>query len=182
MTAVLITFRCPACHTILSMADNCAGLKTVCQKCGQRLLVPVPQPPSPDAGNKTIPGQLAPTRATSQALPAAVQTGTRRTPAPATDPRDMNPAGAERSGSLDVASFACGCVTYPLLGVHPAWGICAALLATILGAVAIGGGLCRWRVLSGLGVILGSSLIALLAVSFFGSLSFLDAIVRSGRR
>src|SRR5581483_6928073 len=101
--------------------------------------------------------------------------------APATDPRDINPGDAERSGSLDVASFACGCAAYPLLRVHPAWGIGAALLATILGAVAIRGGLCRWRVLSSLGVILGSSVIALLAASFFGSLTFLDAIVPSGR-
>lgn len=46
-----ITFRCPSCQAVLAMAADCAGLKTVRPTCGQRLLVPSPQPA---AANKTV--------------------------------------------------------------------------------------------------------------------------------
>jgi len=66
-----ISFRCPTCQSVLTLDDNCAGLKTVCLACNQRLLVPTP--PAPVAPqNKTVLGTLEP-EGGSPAAPATAE-------------------------------------------------------------------------------------------------------------
>ncbi len=36
----MIYFRCPGCHSVLSLEDNCAGMKACCPKCQQAMMLP----------------------------------------------------------------------------------------------------------------------------------------------
>jgi DNA-directed RNA polymerase subunit RPC12/RpoP len=56
----VIRFACPTCRKPLKVEDEGAGRKISCPRCGQRILVPSPDPPpsKPAAGNPTVLGAL----------------------------------------------------------------------------------------------------------------------------
>src|SRR5271166_1754263 len=60
-TTVMITFACPKCRTGQQAADNAAGHKLGCVRCGQRLQVPAP------IANRTMLGVSAQPGATESA-------------------------------------------------------------------------------------------------------------------
>ena len=60
-----ITFACPICNTVYTVADADAGKKDQCKKCGQRLQVPAP----PRA--KTILGEIVQPGTSGPELPEA---------------------------------------------------------------------------------------------------------------
>ena len=46
----MIRFSCPKCDTSLKSADDKAGTKTTCPRCGERLLVPAASESDPKSG------------------------------------------------------------------------------------------------------------------------------------
>src|SRR6516162_8415197 len=46
----MIRFSCPKCDTSLKSADDKAGTKTTCPRCGERLLVPAASEPEKKSG------------------------------------------------------------------------------------------------------------------------------------
>jgi hypothetical protein len=56
-----IAFSCPTCQARLQAEASAAGAKTICPRCGQKLLIP--QSPRPAPVNRTVLGRLEPSPA-----------------------------------------------------------------------------------------------------------------------
>ncbi len=52
----MMRFQCPRCQKVLKAPQDCAGRKTKCTRCGQKLLVPAPLAPTAEQ-NKTVLGK-----------------------------------------------------------------------------------------------------------------------------
>lgn len=67
-------FSRPACSQLMECPDDLAGKKAGCPKCGQKVLIPSPGAPLPNASNKTTLGRIEPTE-TAPGSPTAIQPG-----------------------------------------------------------------------------------------------------------
>src|SRR5688572_21228892 len=69
-TLPMIRFACPKCRETLTIPEQGFGREVSCQKCGQRLLIPVPA----SGQNEALVGQPAPSSAAQPVPPSGVNT------------------------------------------------------------------------------------------------------------